>query len=208
MFQRFIARQLAQPSGLIGRRFTARWLNKANARMNQLALEQLHVAPGDRILEVGFGGGDLLERILRTNQAESVAGIDLSHDMLRVVSEKLRSHIRDRRLELKCGDIEELPFGEGEFTKLCSVNTIYFWRDPVNALAECRRVLKPQGRLILCFNSKEDMQAWPIHQHGFQLYELAEVESLLRGAGFSSIEVTSAHDPRQGLFYCVSGIAV
>ena len=208
MFQRFIARQLAQPSGLIGRRFTARWLNKANARMNQLAFEQLQVAPGDRILEVGFGGGDLLERILRSKQAEFVAGIDLSADMLRVVSEKLQSHIRDGKLELQCGDIEALPYGEGEFTRLCSVNTIYFWRDPAGALTECRRVLKSAGRLILCLNSKDDMQAWPIHQHGFKLFELAEVETLMQAAGFSTIEVTSANNPRQGLFFCVSGVAV
>ena len=49
------------------------------------------------------------------------------------------------------------------------------------------------------------MEAWPIHEHGFRLYELAEVENLLRVAGFTTIEVVSARDARQGLFYCVSG---
>lgn len=176
--------------------------------MNQLAFEGLDVTTGDRILEVGFGGGDLLERILRLEQAAFVAGIDHSADMVELAGKRLRFHIREHKLEVRCGDIEALPYGHAEFTKLCSVNTIYFWRDPVAALSECRRVLKPQGRLVLCFNSKQDMQAWPIHQHGFKLFELAEVESLLRSAGFSNIEVTSAREPRQGLFHCVSGTAV
>ena len=207
MLQKFIARQLAPPSGLFGRLFTARWLDKANARMNQLTLERLAIKPEDRLLEVGSGGGDLLERILSTRQSEFVAGVDLSADMVRLVSRRLRSYIEAGKAEVGCGDIEALPYSDGEFTKLCSVNTLYFWRNPALALAECRRVLRPGGQILLCFNSREDLEAWPIHKHGFRVYEVAEVENLLRAAGFKTIEVASANDVNQGLFYCVSGIA-
>jgi SAM-dependent methyltransferase len=207
VLQKFIARQLAHPSGLFGRLFTARWLDKANARMNQLTLERLAIKAEDRLLEVGFGGGDLLERILSTRQSEFVAGVDLSADMVRLVSRRLRSYIEAGKAEVRCGDIEALPHNDGEFTKLCSVNTLYFWRNPALALAECRRVLRPGGQILLCFNSREDLEAWPIHKHGFRPYEVAEVENLLRAAGFKTIEVASANDVNQGLFYCVSGIA-
>lgn len=208
MLQKFIARQLAQPSGLFGRLFTARWLDKANARMNQLTLERLAINPEDRVLEVGFGGGDLLEQILTSTQREFVAGVDRSVAMVRLVSRRLRSYIQAAKAEVRCGDIEALPYRDGEFTKLCSVNTIYFWRDPSVALTECRRVLRPGGQILLCFNSRADLEAWPIHKHGFRLYEVAEVENLLRVAGFKTIEVASAEDSKQGVFYCVSGIAV
>lgn len=205
MLQKFIARQLAHPSGLVGRMFTARWLNKANARMNQLTRERLAIKPEDRLLEVGFGGGDLLEQILSSTQSEFVAGVDLSVAMVRLVGRRLRSYIEAGKAEVVCGDIEALPYRDGEFTKLCSVNTIYFWRDPSMALTECRRVLRAGGQILLCFNSREDLKAWPIHKHGFRLYEVAEVESLLRVAGFTTIELVSAADARQGLFYCVTG---
>ena len=56
LLQKFIARQLAHPTGWFGRRFTARWLNKANLAMNELTLEQLSTSSEDRILEIGFGG--------------------------------------------------------------------------------------------------------------------------------------------------------
>ena len=206
MFQRFIARQLAQPSGLVGRMFTARWLNKANAKMNQLVLEQLAVVPGDRILEVGFGGGDLIERMLRTGKPEFVSGVDRSHEMVRSASKRFKEYLRNGKVELRRGEIENLPYANETFTKVCTVNTLYFWPEPAKALAECRRVLRPEGRLLICFNSKKDMEAWPIHQHGFRLYELAEVEKLLMAAGFSRAAVTSANDPQQGLFYCVVGV--
>jgi len=205
LLQKFIARQLAHPSGLCGRMFTARWLNKANAGMNQLMLERLAIKPEDRLLEVGFGGGDLLERILSTRQSEFVAGVDLSTDMVRLARRRLQSYIETGKAEVRCGDIEALPYRDGEFTKLCSVNTLYFWRNPALALLECRRVLRPGGQILLCFNSRDDLESWPIHKHGSRLYEVAEVENLLRVAGFRNIEMASARDAKQGLFYCVSG---
>jgi arsenite methyltransferase len=204
LLQRIIAKQLANPSGLIGRAFTARWLNKANAKMNDLTLEQLALAPGDRVLEIGFGGGDLLQKILNLKQAELVAGVEQSGEMLRSAGKRFLSAIRNSELELHSGDIENLPFPGEAFTKLCSVNTIYFWRNPEKALTECRRVLKRPGRLVLCFNSRKDMEAWPIHRHGFRLYELGEVEQLLEKSGFSQVQVTSANDTKQGLFHCVN----
>lgn len=207
MLEKFFARQLAHPSGLFGRLFTARWLDRASVAMNKLALEQLSLKPADRVLEVGFGSGDLLARILATETCARVAGVDLSVDMLSVAGRRLRRHIHAGKIQLRRGDIEALPFEDGEFTKLCSVNTLYFWRDPSLALAECRRVLTMNGRIVLCFNSKEDLSLWPGHKHGFRLYELAEIEGLLKVAGFTAIEVKSARDSAQGLFHCVTGMA-
>lgn len=172
--------------------------------MNQLTLEQLFIQPKDRILEVGFGSGDLLERILSRNRCDHVAGVDHSVDMVRVVSRRLRRYIQAGNIEIRFAHIEALPFQDQEFTKVCSVNTLYFWNNPAGALAECRRVLKNEGRILLCFNSKEDLERWPIHKHGFKLYELTEVEEMLRDSGFEAIEIASGDDPHQGKFYCVA----
>ncbi|HEV7473090.1 MAG TPA: class I SAM-dependent methyltransferase [Pyrinomonadaceae bacterium] len=208
MFQKLIARQLAKPSGLVGRTFTARWLNRANARMNQLTLAQLAISPQDSILEVGFGGGDLLEQILRAGPPALLAGLDISPDMVQLANRRLQRRVSDTKFEVRCGDIENILYATGQFNKLCSVNTIYFWRNPAAALAECRRVLQTGGQILLCFNSREDLETWPIHRHGFRLYDVAEVEALLRAAGFENIQVTSANDEEQGLYYCVQAVAV
>ena len=78
MFQAFFSRQLAKPSGLFGRLFTARWLEKANAGMNALTLDSLALVPADRLLEVGFGSGYLLEKVLSHRRCDFAAGVDLS----------------------------------------------------------------------------------------------------------------------------------
>lgn len=208
MLQSFIARQLAKPSGLFGRLFTARWLERANVGMNALTLETLALGATERLLEVGFGSGYLLDRVLAERLCAYVAGLDVSPEMVQHVSRRLARHIRTGKAEIRHGDIEAMPFADGAFTRLCSVNTLYFWGDPARALAECRRVLKPGGRLVLCFNAKKELAKWPGHVHGFTLYELSELERLLAAAGFSGIEARTGNDTGQGEFYCLSGIAV
>ena len=208
VFQAFFSRQLARPSGLFGRLFTARWLEKANAGMNALTLDSLALGPADRLLELGFGSGYLLEKVLKNRLCDFAAGADISPEMVRHVGARLRAYIEAGKAQIRDGDIEAIPFADGEFTKLCSVNTLYFWKDPLRALAECRRVLKAGGRLALCFNAKSEMAKWPGHVHGFTLYELADVEAMLAAAGFCEFKTMSGDDPEQGLFHCISGIAM
>ena len=207
LFQTFFSRQLAKPSGVFGRFFVARWLDRANVGMNALTLDCLALGENDQLLDVGFGSGYLLEQVLAGRLCDYVAGVDVSPDMVRHVGRRLRRYVWVGKADIRHGDIESLPFVDGVFTALCSVNTLYFWRDPARALVECRRVLRPGGRLVLCFNSRQDLEQWPGHVHGFRLYERSEVESLLAAAGFSGIATRTGHDREQGEFYCVSGIA-
>ena len=206
MFQAFFSRQLAKPSGLFGRLLTARWLEKANAGMNTLTLETLALGPGDRLLELGFGSGYLLEKVLSHRLCDFAAGADLSPEMVDRVGTRLRAYIAAGKAQIRHGDIEAIPFADDEFTRLCSVNTLYFWRDAQRALSECQRVLAPGGRLALCFNAKSEMLKWPGHVHGFTLYELAEVETMLAAAGFGEITTTNGNDPEQGRFHCVCAV--
>jgi arsenite methyltransferase len=207
IFQSFFARQLARPSGLFGRLFTARWLEKANAGMNSLTLDELALGASDRLLELGFGSGYLLERVLANGLCAHVAGIDLSPEMVTLVSRRLRPYIKAGQAEIRLGDIESIPYADGGFSRVCSVNTLYFWKNPPRALAECRRVLTAGGRLALCFNDKSDMARWPGHAHGFTLYEVGEVTEMLASSGFSTIATSTAEDAEQGRFHCITGIA-
>jgi SAM-dependent methyltransferase len=86
---------------------------------------------------------------------------------------------------------------------VCSVNTLYFWPDVEKALAECRRVLAPDGRLVLTFTDRAVLESWPGHRHGFTLYDVADVERHLRGAGFEAPDVAEGTNPGGGRFFCV-----
>jgi ubiquinone/menaquinone biosynthesis C-methylase UbiE len=181
------------------------WLNRANSTMNNATLEQLHLKPNDRFLEIGFGGGGLLKQILSLQQLQLVAGIDVSQTIAKSAKRRLQSFAIDEKLLIGCGDAEALPFGDETFTCICTVNTLYFWKNRVAAFAECHRTLETGGRLVICFNSKRDLQGWAGHVHGFRLYEVSQVEQLMTDAGFSEIESTTGYDSAQGEFFCISG---
>jgi ubiquinone/menaquinone biosynthesis C-methylase UbiE len=203
LLQKFLSQQLARPSGWFGRFFTSRWLEKINVRMNALALECLNLQSAERVLEIGFGSGSLLEAILKTGKCHHVAGLELSAEMIAFANRRLAAHIQSQTLQLAQGRIEDLPFASASFSKVVSVNTLYFWTDTKQALRECARVLTDGGQLILCYNAKEDMQNWPGHVHGFTLYDTSEVENLLRDVGFVNIATRSLQDPTQGLVHSV-----
>jgi arsenite methyltransferase len=198
-----MAAQLARPSGLLGRFLVGRWLNRANIGTNALAMEALSLAPGERVLEVGFGGGGLIGLMLQ--RAASVAALDLSPAMVKGAGRRFRRAIREGGLELHCGDADTLPFEPAAFDAVVTLNTIYFWNQPEAVLLECRRVLRPGGRLVLGMDDAAELRAWPGHRYGFRVYEVEEVMERMRSAGFARLRLLTAHTP--GRVHCVVGTA-
>jgi len=202
LIQRYLAGQFARPRGLAGRWIFGTWLDRVNQGMNAEALRLLNVGPNDRVLEVGFGGGSLFASILAAGAKEAI-GVDLSEEMVARGRRRFRRDIRNGRARLFAGSMESLPIGDASVDKACSLNTIYFWRDPAVAMAELARVLKPGGTLILGFEAPETLRAWPGHRYGFTVYEAAEVVRLAAEAGFDDAEIHDGVEPKYGKIYCV-----
>jgi arsenite methyltransferase len=182
----FIARQLAHPRGLLGR--IIGWLmNRHNARINAGAVRALELQVSDRVLEIGFGGGVSLKPLL--DAAAYVAGVDRSRGMVRRAHSNFSAAVSEGRADFREGDVEALPFGTGSFGKACTVNTIYFWKSLEAGFAEIRRVLSPNGRLVVGFLPKDGMERLGVPQDIFALREPAEVVSALMSAGFKNVRV-------------------
>src|SRR5262245_422540 len=200
----FIAGQCRKPSGLFGRLVVSRVLNRTSAPMNALTLEQLALAPDDHVLEVGFGGGDLIARMAPLTPQGRIVGVDFSPEMTAVCAKRFASLIGAGRLELRCASVDALPCADGAFTGACTVNTVYFWPDPRAALAEIRRALRHGGRFVAAFNPPATAGKLPYTKHGFTLYEPEQVRALLENAKFRDVELV-AGSTRLGEFYCAVG---
>ena len=81
----FIARQLSHPTGFLGR-IMGRLMNRHNARMNAYAVRKLELAPSDRVLEIGFGGGVTLPTLIEN--AAFVSGVDRSRDVVELAKSR------------------------------------------------------------------------------------------------------------------------
>jgi SAM-dependent methyltransferase len=83
--------------------------------------------------------------------------------------------------------VEELPFEASSFVKVCTVNTIYFWKSLDSAFAEIHRVLSPGGWLIVGFPPKERMDRMRIPTDIFTTRAPDEVDAALRKAGLTNV---------------------
>ncbi len=205
LFRAFLSQQLGFPSGWFGQ-LLLQFLNRSNAPMNDLVLQEIQLQSGDRILEIGFGGGDLIHKIVQTGQTSLIVGIERSPDALKIGQKRFQSFIQQGNVELHLADAMALPFPEHHFSKLCAVNTIYFWPDVPQVLNECRRVLSPSGKFVLCYASKKYLEQKSFSRHGFTTYEVSQVELMLKSAGFSNIDTVSGKIDRHQEFFCTSGI--
>jgi ubiquinone/menaquinone biosynthesis C-methylase UbiE len=114
-----------------------------------VVLEELRRARPVRLLEVGCGWGELAERMARELDA-SVVAIDQSPRMVELAC--------SRDVDARVGDVQRLPFGDGEFNAVVAAWMLYHVQDLDAALAECARVLRPGGVLVAVTNSARDFE--------------------------------------------------
>ena len=100
-----------------------------------------HLTPDDRLLDIAGGSGSYASEIARAAPV-AVVGVDLSESMVRQRGE-------DPLLaENVVGDMEDLPFADESFDAAMFVAALHHVPDPLPALREARRVLRPGGRLF------------------------------------------------------------
>jgi SAM-dependent methyltransferase len=113
--------------------------------------DRLALAPGERVLEIGCGTGNLW----RENAGRVPAGVtlvlaDLSPGMLA----EARARLAGLPLapELREADAQALPFPDESFDLVIANHMIYHVPDRARALREVRRVLRPGGRFVASTN--------------------------------------------------------
>jgi SAM-dependent methyltransferase len=95
----------------------------------------LDVGPGARLLDVGCGAG--LALVLAAKRGAAVTGLDASEGLVAVARQRLPD------VDIRLGDLENLPFADAAFTAVTSFNAVQYATDPVHALRELARVVEP-----------------------------------------------------------------
>ncbi len=154
--------EYASEAGLLGRRAAYRYADGPDAP--GMAFDAVAEVSPRRVLEVGAGPGELAARIRDELGAEVVA-LDSSERMVELA--------RERGVNAHVGDVQELPFADGEFDCAVAAWMLYHVPDVQKAIAELARVLKPGGRLVAVTNGVDHLR---------ELRELIGMEPEIRSA--------------------------
>lgn len=194
--------QYRRPSGLIGR-----WVGNKMADQhrseNLWTVRALDVQPTDKLLEIGFGPGFAIQEISRHLTTGMIAGVDFSQTMVNSAKRRNAQAMKAGRVDVRCGDVTQLPFADSTFDKAFSINSIYFWLDPLAAFRELRRVIKSGGLLLITFLPSERWDNVPAPTADFRPYSSVEIQALFTQAGFSSLRIEADPDLQNRANYSV-----
>jgi SAM-dependent methyltransferase len=139
----------ARPRGLRGR-FAGRFMVWTNKQREVAGL--LGVRTGDRVLEVGYGGGALVRLLADRVGDGTVCGVDPSPDMRDLAIRRNRRAAAAGRLDLRVGTAAATGFPDAVFDHVATVNTVAIWPDLEAGLRELHRVTRPGGDLVIAWH--------------------------------------------------------
>jgi arsenite methyltransferase len=160
------------------------------------ALELMHIARDENILDVGCGAGWLSRTLARGVPEGRVVGMDISDEMIRHAR---AASVDYENLVFVVGQVGEIPWESNFFTRAISVESSYYWPDPYRGLSEIHRVLNDRGSAWIVINYFKD------NPHSHQWGEMLNVAThllsadewagLFRKAGFVNVEHRRIPDP-------------
>jgi SAM-dependent methyltransferase len=168
-------------------------------------LDLFGIEPGQRVLDMGCGGGRHAFAVLR--RGAQVVAFDANPDELTGVRDMAAAMVTAGEVpdggELVCveGDALELPFDEASFDRIIAAEVLEHIPDDRRAIAELVRVLAPGGRIAVTVPSRFPEQVnWVLDADyhdtpggHVRIYAKAELESRLREAGLDVRGSRRAH---------------
>ena len=131
-------------------------LSLLNRLMNEAAMRELAIRPGERIVDFGSGLGQLSLDMARAAGAP-VVGIERSE-------EQLARAERDPLLDLRRGDVTDPPLREREWGSFDLAHARFVLEhvlDPLTVVRHMVRAVRPGGRVVLQDDDHDVFRCWP-----------------------------------------------
>ena len=150
---RLLMRMFGRPEGLLGR-LGGVILARGNRKFAEEIVAFLEIEPSDKVLEIGFGPGVAIELLAGATSGGTVAGVDVSQEMVEQAAARNAAAIGTGKVVLRRGTVERMPFEDDAFDLALAINSMQVWPDVDAGLREIRRVLRPGGRIALAFTPR------------------------------------------------------
>lgn len=191
---KILAQNLANPQGEKGIEI-GEMMNTTNISMTMESIKTLLIEDNEHILEIGHGNAGHLKNILSKAQNLKYTGIDISETMYNE-AKRLNANF-ENQASFMLYEGKKLPFEDKVFDKIFTVNTVYFWDEPVAFLNEIYRVLKDDGTFVLTFGQRRFMETLPFTEYNFTMYSNGEMEELVSQSHFKRMKISEKEEEIQ-----------
>lgn len=125
--------------------YDQRWKNYVEKTLNFMK-EWAAIPLEATVLDLACGTGEFERLLLKDNPNQQVLGVDISAEMLAMAQQKLHRYSSVRFAQ---GNATEIPSADEQFDVVVCASSFHYFDQPVNALMEMKRVLKPDGKVVI-----------------------------------------------------------
>ncbi len=125
--------------------YDRRWSHYLSNTLSFL-LDWAKISPTDAVLDIACGTGEFERLVLVEHPTQQIVGVDLSEKMFEIAQQKCRAY---PNVSFQNASASVLPFAERSFDVIVSASAFHYFDDPIAALTEMKRVLKPEGEIII-----------------------------------------------------------
>lgn len=180
-----IVRQLRCPNGKDGITM-GELLSNTNKGMITESILSLQLCHKNRVLELGHGNCEHLCHVLEQATQLKYFGMEISSTMKCEAERINHQFIQKKQALFQLYNGSEIPYVHNFFDRIVTVNTIYFWENPIVVLKELYRVLKPDGICIITYAKKTFMKelSFVAQTNVFDLYDNQRLKEFVRETKF------------------------
>jgi ArsR family transcriptional regulator len=150
------------------------------------------------LVAADLGAGEGAFAVLLAQRAKRVIAVDSSARMIEVGREQAARH-GVKNIDYRLGDMEEIPIGSGEVDVVFFSQSLHHALHPERALAEAARILAPGGRVVVLDLARHRFEeAREMYADEWLGFSEAELEAMLKKAGFANVEVTVVDKEAEG----------
>lgn len=157
------------------------FFNERNSKIIKESIKALNLEDKNRVLELGHGNCSHLPFLMEQALHVKYFGMEISEIMIKEAARINEKYTKANEALFQPYDGERVPYVHNIFDRILTINTIYFWENPIEYLKEMFRVLKPGGKFVLTYTNSNLLKELSLVENNdvFELYNKQTIKELI-----------------------------